>query len=85
MPNSCQLSNAAAAMDSYASVTAICTCRISCGSTTAFMRSTASSSAKALRWIDVISDAAFLIMDCEVRDRSDLAYAFLDRYLEQIR
>ncbi len=36
-----------------------------------------------LRWIDVISDAAFLIMDCEVRDRSDLAYAFLDRYLEQ--
>jgi uncharacterized protein len=36
-----------------------------------------------LRWIDVISDAAFLIMDCEVRDRSDLAYAFLDRYLEK--
>lgn len=38
---------------------------------------------EALRWIDVISDAAFLIMDCEVRNRSDLAYAFLDRYLEQ--
>ncbi len=37
---------------------------------------------EALRWIDVISDAAFLIMDCEVRNRSDLAYAFLDRYLE---
>jgi len=38
---------------------------------------------EALRWIDVISDAAFLTMDCEVRGRSDLAYAFLDRYLER--
>ncbi|HTK99738.1 MAG TPA: AAA family ATPase [Pseudomonadales bacterium] len=37
---------------------------------------------EALRWIDVISDAAFLMMDCEVRNRSDLAYAFLDGYLE---
>ena len=35
-----------------------------------------------LRWIDVISDIAFLVMDLEVRDRSDLAYAFLDAYLE---
>jgi predicted kinase len=38
---------------------------------------------EALRWIDVISDAAFLMMDCAVRGRGDLAYAFLDRYLEQ--
>ena len=38
---------------------------------------------EALRWIDVISDAAFLTMDCDVRGRSDLAYAFLDRYLER--
>ena len=37
----------------------------------------------ALRWIDVLSDAAFLLMDCCVRDRADLGYAFLDRYLER--
>jgi aminoglycoside phosphotransferase family enzyme/predicted kinase len=37
----------------------------------------------ALRWLDLISDAAFLMMDCCVRDRADLGYAFLDRYLEQ--
>jgi aminoglycoside phosphotransferase family enzyme/predicted kinase len=37
----------------------------------------------ALRWLDLISDAAFLVMDCCVRDRADLGYAFLDRYLEQ--
>jgi uncharacterized protein len=36
-----------------------------------------------LRWIDVISDAAFLVMDCIVRERRDLAYRFLNRYLEQ--
>jgi uncharacterized protein len=36
-----------------------------------------------LRWIDVISDVAFLVMDCIVRDRRDLAYRFLSRYLEQ--
>jgi aminoglycoside phosphotransferase family enzyme/predicted kinase len=36
----------------------------------------------ALRWIDVISDAAFLLMDCQVRDRPDLGYAFLNAYLE---
>jgi uncharacterized protein len=35
-----------------------------------------------LRWIDVISDVAFLVMDCGVRGRDDLGYAFLDRYLE---
>jgi aminoglycoside phosphotransferase family enzyme/predicted kinase len=35
-----------------------------------------------LRWIDVISDIAFLVMDLELRDRSDLAYAFLDGYLQ---
>jgi aminoglycoside phosphotransferase family enzyme/predicted kinase len=34
-----------------------------------------------LRWIDIASDAAFLIMDCSVRDRADLAYAFQDGYL----
>jgi aminoglycoside phosphotransferase family enzyme/predicted kinase len=37
----------------------------------------------ALRWIDVISDAAFLVMDSCVRERVDLGYAFLDRYLER--
>ena len=35
-----------------------------------------------LRWIDLISDIAFLVMDCLVRGRADLAYMFLDRYLE---
>jgi len=35
-----------------------------------------------LRWIDVLSDAAFLVMDLETRQRADLAHAFLDRYLE---
>jgi aminoglycoside phosphotransferase family enzyme/predicted kinase len=35
-----------------------------------------------LRWIDVISEIAFLVMDLEVRDRSDLAFAFTNRYLE---
>ncbi|MEM1434839.1 MAG: AAA family ATPase [Pseudomonadota bacterium] len=36
---------------------------------------------QALRCIDVYCDAAFLLMDCLVRDRPDLAYAFLDGYL----
>ena len=36
----------------------------------------------ALRWIDVLSDAAFLVMDLAYRGRRDLAYAFLNRYLE---
>src|SRR5262245_15020773 len=35
-----------------------------------------------LRWIDVMCDVAFLVMDLEVRGRPDLAYAFLDAYLE---
>ncbi|MDR4459255.1 MAG: AAA family ATPase [Nitrospirales bacterium] len=35
-----------------------------------------------LRWIDVISEAAFLVMDLESKDRVDLAYWFLNRYLE---
>jgi hypothetical protein len=36
-----------------------------------------------LRWIDVVSDAAFLVMDLETRECGDLAYGFLDRYLER--
>jgi len=35
-----------------------------------------------LRWIDVMSEVAFLVMDLERHDRSDLAYGFLNRYLE---
>lgn len=34
-----------------------------------------------LRWVDVISDAAFLVMDLECRSRPDLAAAFIDAYL----
>jgi len=37
----------------------------------------------ALRWIDVMSDVAFLFMDLLAHERGDLAYAFLGRYLEQ--
>ncbi|MGB5133497.1 MAG: hypothetical protein WBO00_12815, partial [Steroidobacteraceae bacterium] len=36
-----------------------------------------------LRWIDVISDAAFLYMDLTSLDREDLAHEFLSRYLEE--
>lgn len=36
-----------------------------------------------LRWIDPQSDVAFLFMDCHVRGRVDLAYAFLDGYLDE--
>ena len=36
----------------------------------------------ALRWIDVISEVAFLVMDLEVHGRRDLAYALLNTYLE---
>lgn len=36
----------------------------------------------ALRWIDTMSDIAFLIMDLARRGRRDLAYAFLNAYLE---
>ena len=35
-----------------------------------------------LRWIDVINDIAFLIMDLQHRQRPDLAYAFLNAYLQ---
>lgn len=35
-----------------------------------------------LRWIDTFNDVAFLFMDCHERGRSDLAYAFLDGYLD---
>ena len=35
-----------------------------------------------LRWIDVMSDAAFVIMDLHDRGRSDLAQRFLVSYLE---
>ena len=35
-----------------------------------------------LRWIDVMDETAFLVMDLMVRDRPDLAYGYLDRYLE---
>ena len=36
----------------------------------------------ALRYIDVISEVAFLVMDLIDRKRSDLAWRFLNRYLE---
>lgn len=35
-----------------------------------------------LRWIDVMSDAAFCIMDLRARGRSDFAWRFLNAYLE---
>lgn len=35
-----------------------------------------------LRWIDVINDIAFLTMDLDHRDRPDLAWRFLNAYLE---
>ncbi len=36
----------------------------------------------ALRWIDVMNDIAFLVMDLQAHGRRDLAFAFLDSYLE---
>lgn len=36
-----------------------------------------------LRWIDVMSEAAFLFMDLASRGREDLACAFMSRYLEE--
>lgn len=36
-----------------------------------------------LRWIDVIADVAFLVMDLEARERRDLANRFLNAYLER--
>jgi aminoglycoside phosphotransferase family enzyme/predicted kinase len=38
---------------------------------------------ESLRHIDVWCDAGFLFMDCCVRDRADLAYAFVDGYLDE--
>jgi uncharacterized protein len=35
-----------------------------------------------LRWIDVISDIGFLVMDLASHQRADLAYTLLSRYLE---
>lgn len=36
-----------------------------------------------LRWIDVLNDAAFLVMDLMERNRPDLAHGFLSAYLER--
>lgn len=36
-----------------------------------------------LRWIDIISEVAFLVMDLEERDRPDLAYRALNQWLQQ--
>ena len=35
-----------------------------------------------LRWIDVINDIAFLVMDLQAHSRRDLGHAFLNAYLE---
>ncbi|HLN48522.1 MAG TPA: AAA family ATPase, partial [Steroidobacteraceae bacterium] len=35
-----------------------------------------------LRWIDVMNDVAFLVMDLTAHDRKDLEFAFLNAYLE---
>ncbi len=34
-----------------------------------------------LRWIDIQSEVAFLVMDCASRERGDLGWRFLDRWL----
>ena len=36
-----------------------------------------------LRWIDQVSDIAFLVMDLTARGRTDLAYIFLNTWLEE--
>jgi uncharacterized protein len=36
-----------------------------------------------LRWIDVMNDVAFLVMDLTAHNRQDLAFAFLNAYLER--
>ena len=36
-----------------------------------------------LRWVDVMSEAAFVVMDLKRRGRSDLAHRFLNRYCER--
>jgi aminoglycoside phosphotransferase family enzyme/predicted kinase len=38
----------------------------------------------ALRWIDVLSDAAFLLMDLESRGRPDLGWTFFNAWLERL-
>jgi hypothetical protein len=38
---------------------------------------------EALRWNDVVSEAAFLVMDLEFHGRADLANGFLNAYLEE--
>jgi aminoglycoside phosphotransferase family enzyme/predicted kinase len=38
---------------------------------------------EAFRMIDTMNDIAFLLMDCDSRERGDLGYRFLSRYLEQ--
>jgi predicted kinase len=35
-----------------------------------------------LRWIDTMSDVAFLFMDCQISNEPELAYGFLDGYLD---
>lgn len=35
-----------------------------------------------LRWIDVMSEIAFVVMDLQLKQRSDLAFRLLNRYLE---
>jgi uncharacterized protein len=37
----------------------------------------------ALRWIDVLDDAAFVVMDFAARDRKDFAFRFLNAWLDQ--
>lgn len=36
-----------------------------------------------LRWIDVMNDVAFLVMDLTAHDRADLAFTFLNAYVER--
>jgi aminoglycoside phosphotransferase family enzyme/predicted kinase len=36
-----------------------------------------------LRWIDVMNDIAFLVMDLTAHERTDLAFAFLNAYVER--
>jgi aminoglycoside phosphotransferase family enzyme len=38
---------------------------------------------EAFRWIDVLNEIAFLVMDLKYRRRADLAHRFLNAYLEQ--
>ena len=38
---------------------------------------------EAMRWIDVMSEVAFTVMDLEERGRADLAHRFLNAYLER--